>query len=201
MTSHDRPDLTEELSDDLIPPEAAGKQDDVETPPEVDQWVDETKGVERIISVAISTSKPRTAEWISDQAVVAEKTARDHLETFAELGVVASFTSSGVTRYHADEAFIHYREVSRCTEQYTKDELSEKIEQTREAVEAIRQDYDVKTPDELRAKAAEDEGDIEMLRSFKKAASEWETLRDRLEVYEDALRRFDKFDRAASAQV
>jgi len=193
--------LTRELSEKLIPPESVGESEDVDVPEEIEDWVEETKGVERIVSVAITTSKPRTAEWIAGQAAVSEKTARDHLKTFAELGVVASFTSSGVTRFHADEAFIHYREVSRCVEQYTKEKLTEKVEDYQDAIEDLKSEFDVATPDELRAKAAEEDTSTEDIRTYKKTASEWETMRDRLEVLEDSIRRFEKFDGPLSAKV
>lgn len=187
-------DLPTGLSEDLIPPEATGVDDDVEVPPEVEQWVDETKGVERIVSVAISTSKPKTAQWIADQAVVSEQTARDHLETFADIGVIASFTSSGVTKYHADEAFIHYQEVQSCVEQYTKDELTDMLADLRSVIEDIQQSYEVDTPDDLRVKSAEDDIDVETVREYKKKASEWETVSDQIKVVEDAIRRYERFD-------
>lgn len=193
--------LPEDLSEELIPHEAGSTDDDVDVPEEVEDWVDETKGVERIITVAMTISRPRTAEWIADQAVVSEPTARDHLGTFAELGVVASTTSSGVTRYHADEAFLHYREVSRYVEQYPKEELTDMVSDCQVRIEEIEEEYEVKTPDELRAKAAEEGTDIETVREYKKRASDWEMLRDRLAVLEDAIRRFDKFDGSTKAQV
>ena len=194
-------DLTREISEELIPPESPPTDDDVEVPAELEKWKSETKGVERIISIAITTSQPRTVEWIAEQALVAEQTARDHLKMFAELGIVASFTSSGVTRYHADEAFVHYREVSRCVEQHSKEELSEEVEQLQEAIARIKEEHDIATPDELRARAAEADIDTATLRQYKKSASEWETIRDRLEVLEDALRRFEKFDGSVAAQA
>lgn len=193
--------VTEELPDKLMPPSSTGIDDDVEVPSEIEEWVDETKGVERIISVAITTSKPRTVDWISDQAVVAEQTARDHLETFAELGVVASFTASGVTKYHADEAFVHYREVSRLVKQHQKEELSDRIEEIQELITEIEESYDVESPDGLRALAAQSGVDTEDIRDYKKTASEWETLRDRLAVLEDAIRRFEKFDSTGVAKA
>jgi predicted ArsR family transcriptional regulator len=201
MVRHDTRDLTRELSEDLIPPESSGSDEDVEVPPEVEDWVEDTKGVERIVSVAITTSKPRTAEWIADQALVSEQTARDHLETFAELGVVASFTSSGVTRYHADEAFIHYREVSRCVEQYSKDKLSDEVEEIKIAIDDLKETHGVDSPDDLRAKAAAQDTDTETVKEYKKSAAEWDSLRDRLAVLEDAIRRFEKFDHPTTAKV
>lgn len=192
--------LTQELQGDLIPPESAGDiDDDVEVPEEVQEWVDETKGVERVVVVAISIRKPRTAEWISDQAMVSEQTARDHLQTFADIGIVASFTSSGVTRYHADEGFLHYREVSRFVDQYTKDELESEIEISKGKLEELKDEYDVSRPDGLRAKAAEEATEIDKIRELKKLAAEWETLIDRLEILEDAVRRFDKFEERSRA--
>lgn len=185
-----------------MPPEGVGSEDeDVEIPPEVQDWVDETKGVERIISVALTTGKPRTAKWIADQAVVSERTAREHLDTFADVGVVASFKSSGVTRYQADEAFLHYREVSRCVKDHTQDEIVDKMGDIKEEIEDIKSHHDVESPEDLRSKAASEDTSLEEVRDYKKLASEWDTLRDRMEVLEDASRRFEKFSGSASAQV
>lgn len=186
---------------DKVPPETSSSEKEVETPPEVEKWVDETKGVERVISVAISTSTPRTAEWIADEAVVSENTARDHLKTFSDLGVVASFTSSGVTLYHADEAFIHYREVSRLSEQKTEEELAEEADRIEDQIEEIKTEYDVQSPDELRERAGGEDVEIADIREYKKRASDLETLRDRLAVIKDAVRYSDKFHHASKTAV
>lgn len=201
MSEQRESDLTKELAEGLIPPKSTDEDDDIEVSPELEKWVEETKGVERIISVAITTSEPHTAEWIADQAQVSEQTARDHLKTFSDLGIVAMITASGVTRYHADEAFIHYREVSRYVDQHSKEELFEKVEAVQTSLKDIKEEYDVRTPDELRSKAAEDDTDIEAIRQYKKTAAEWETLRDQLGVLEDALRQYDRFDGLARAKV
>ena len=201
MVESDREDLTRRLVEEIIPPTKGDLDDDVEIPEEVEQWVDETKGVERIISVAITTSRPRTAKWIAEQAVVSEATARDHLDTFAKLGVIASFRTSGVKRYHADEAFIHSREVSRAVREHSKEELVEMAESIKETLDSIDEEYDADSPDDLRARAAEEDTDIEAIRDLKTTASEWERLRDQLGVIEDAVRRFEKFDQSASVKA
>lgn len=201
MQKYSPRDLTDGLSEDLIPPETPRGDDDVDVPKELEEWKAETKGVERIISVALTTSESRTADWIAKQALVAEQTARDHLKMFADLGVVASYTSSGVTKYEADEAFIHYREASRCAKQYTKEELLEKIEDVQSTIADIKESYEVSSADELRAKAAGDDVSTADHRDFKKTASELETLRDRLAVLEDATRRYDKLVRPSTAQA
>jgi polyhydroxyalkanoate synthesis regulator phasin len=193
--------IPDRVTEKLVSAEASGIDDDVEVPDEVEDWVDETKGFERVASVAISTTEPHKAKWFADQAVVAEQTARDHLETFADLGVVASFTSKGVTRYQADEGFIHYREVSRLVEEHTRDELTEQLSEVKESIQQYRDHYEIQTADELRAKIGDEEMPIEEVREIKKSASELDMLRDRLAVLQDAVQRFETLDHQARTTV
>jgi predicted ArsR family transcriptional regulator len=191
MAKHDH-DPVGSLPEDVIPPEQTD-DGDVDVPAELEQWEEDTRGVERIIGVAITITKPRTAEWIADQALVSEPTAREHLQTFSGLGVIASYTSSGVTRYHADAGYLHYQKVSALAKDHSKDELLDQAEEVKQRIEAIQSEYDVDRPDELRAKATSDDATVEDVREYKKTASELARLQDRCDVLHDAIERFEKF--------
>lgn len=163
-------------------------------PDEIEGWIDETKGIERILSVISSTFNPRTAGWIASEAVVSEKTARYHAELLADIGVVASDTSCGVTRYMIDPMFAHYREVSRLIRARSKDDLMSDVASIQETIEEIQQSYDVESPDELRASSTDRDCDVKTVRECKKRASEWEYLQDCLEVYRESIRHYDAFE-------
>jgi predicted ArsR family transcriptional regulator len=178
------------------PPHPAGPADE-ETSRGTEAWKAQTKAIERVIDVALTLEQPRTAGWLAEEAAVAEQTARDHLELLTDLGMLTATTAHGVTRYQPETAYVRFRTVSRCVEQYTKDELLDAVEQLREQTAAIETEYDVETPDELRALTTTDETPIEEIKDYRRVAAEWESLRHRLSVFQEAVERYEDFDRGA----
>lgn len=172
-----------------------GTVDEEGPPPGKEAWTDQTKGVERVIDVAIVLEQPRTAEWIAEEAAVAEQTARDHLGMLSDLGVVTQTTARGVTKYRRDPAFIRFREISTYVERYTKDDLMDVVADRQAKIEATKEEYGIETADELRAKATTDGTTSTQVAEYKKAASEFETLQHELGVIEEALERYDEFTR------
>jgi predicted HTH transcriptional regulator len=89
---------------DLATPEA------VELPGEGghrDAWVEETTGVDRVISVALTLEQPRTADWIADEAEVSTTTARDHLSRLVELRVLTAVERRGATTYTDGQKYVN----------------------------------------------------------------------------------------------
>lgn len=162
-----------------------------------DAWKAHTKGIERVIDVALTREQPRTAGWIAEEAAVAEQTARDHLDLLTDLGMLTATTTHGVTRYQPDAAYVRFRTVSQCVEQYTKDDLLDSVEQLREQTAAIEAEYGVETPDELRAIATNDDTPIEVISDYRRIAAEWESLSHRLSIFHEALERYEDFDQGA----
>lgn len=163
----------------------------------IDAWQAQTKAIERVIDVAQTVEQPRTASWIAEQAAVAEQTARDHLDLLTDLGVLTATTVHSVTRYQPDAAYARFRTVSQCVEQHTKDDLLDAVEEVREETAAIKTEYGVETPDELRALATDDESPIPDIKEYRRVAAEWDSLRHRLSIYQEALERYNEFDRSA----
>lgn len=176
--------------DDVI---GEGAQDG--PPPGLEAWKSQTKAIERVIEVALTLDRPQTAEWIADEAAVAEQTARDHLGSLSHLGVVTETTARGVTKYQLDLAYKRFKEVSAYVEKFEKDTLMDMVAQVQTDIEETRERYGVETPDELRAKAADVETSAETVQEYKKAASEWESLDHRLDVMQEALERYNEFSR------
>lgn len=164
-------------------------------PPGKEAWKAETKAIERVIEIALTLDRPRTADWISEQAAVAEQTARDHMGSLADLGVVTKTQARGVTKYQLDKAYKRFKEVSSYVEKFQKDELMDRTEERQRAIEHTRDEYDVGTPDELRAKATDDGTSPDEVREYKKAAAEWETIEHELDVIEEAIERYEEFRR------
>lgn len=88
-----------------------------EGPPQgIDRWKEQTKGIERVIDVVLTVEQPQTAGWIAEEAHVSEQSAREHLDMFADLGIITATTARGVTRYQPDAAYFRYIEVSSLIE-------------------------------------------------------------------------------------
>lgn len=175
--------------------EVTGDAEQDGPPPGTESWKSQTKAIERVIEVALTLDRPQTAEWVSDEAAVAEQTARDHLSSLSDLGVVTKTKARGVTKYQLDRAYKRFKEVSGYVEKFDKDELMDHVASTQEDIEETRERFGVESPDELRTKATEEGTGPETVREYKKAASEWETLEHRLDVMEEALDRYDEFGR------
>ena len=167
--------------DDSAPP------DDKE---DIEAWVEQTKAIERVITVALTLGRPRPVSWIAEEACVAEQTARDHLELLGGLGVVASTSAHGVTKYHCDEAYVRFREVAGVVERYDQDKILDTIQSLRERDEAATEEYEADGPEELRDRAADAESSEE-IKMLRQAASEWESLRHRLSLFQRAHREYD----------
>jgi len=171
-------------------------QDPQEAPPRgTEKWKAETKGIERVIDVLFTLQEPQTAGWIGEEALVSEQTTREHLKLFADLGVVTATTVSGVTKYQPDPTWTRFKEVSSLVEQYSRDELTDRVERYRTRIEYMRDRYDVETADGLRAKTAEEGTPIEYIQKYRKAASEWAEAEQELDVLKEALKRYEEYDR------
>jgi len=164
-------------------------------------WKEQTKAVERVIDVMLSLEQPRTAGWISDEALASEQTVREHLEMLADLGVVAATKARGVTKYQPDAAYLRFKQTSQFAEQYTKQELLDKAEVWKRSIDETKEQYGVDGPDELLTQAAGEETPVGEMAEYRKAASEWETLQHELSLIEEAIERYDEFDRTAVADT
>lgn len=167
-----------------------------EGPPRgTDRWKEETKGIERVIDVAFTLDTAQTAGWIGEQAHVSEQATREHLELFADLGVITATTVSGVTKYRPDPTWLRFKEVSTLVERHSRDELMDHAEAIKERIQEAEERYSVDSPDELRSKAAAADTPIEDIQEYRKVASEWEELKHELNVMEEALKRYKEYDR------
>jgi predicted ArsR family transcriptional regulator len=172
-------------------------QDD-DLPPGAEQWIEQTKGIERVIDIVLTVEQPQTAGWIAEEAHVSEQSAREHLDLIADLGIVTATKARGVTKYQPDAGYLRYKQVSSLIERYDRETLLEQVEELKQTDSDTRERYEVEEPDELRALAAADDTSIEDVREYKRAASEWETVLHDLDLHREALERYDEFDRDAT---
>jgi len=157
-----------------------------------ERWVKETSAFDRVRSVAFALQQPRTAGQIAESAHVSEKTARDHLRRLVEMDVMLAETGEGPTTYYPDPAYMRYREVRTLARDHDRDELMDIVATLKRDIEEWRDEFDVATPDELRASVADADVSEEAVYERQKIAEDWEYTEHRLGLIKDALAEYDR---------
>lgn len=154
----------------------------------VDQWTDSMTARERVETIATTLSTPRTTNWIADQADVKWDTAKRHLESLVESGVLLVTEDD---RYVPDPTrayFDHLRELILTND---RAELRDELEAIAKRIETWKTTYDVDSPADLESTLAA-ELPPEEVRDRRRALRRWEnslqsreTIRTALGLYDD----------------
>jgi uncharacterized protein YhaN len=153
-------------------------------------WTDQP-AADRVRWVAESLGEPRTANWVATEANVSPATARKYLERLAEDRRLRRVDDGERTLYAPDRVSQYLDEVREAYDAHTADELAEALSDIREQLSAWRDEFDVASPNELRATVAG--VDRETAERRREIAIEWEHLATRQDVLEDALELYDRF--------
>lgn len=159
--------------------------------PGIDRWIEETSAFDRVRSVAFALQRPRTAGQIADEAHVSEKTARGHLKRLVEMDLVLEREGDGPTTYYPDPGYVRYREVRTLVREHDRDDLVEIVGTLKGDVESWRAEFDVETPEELRASVVGDGVTEREVHERQRIAEDWEYTEHRLELLGDALAQYD----------
>ena len=157
-----------------------------------ERWVEATSAFDRVRSVAFALQQPQTAGRIAENAHVAEKTARDHLQRLVEMDVMLAEVGDGPTTYYPDPAFMRYRETRTLAREHDRDELTEIVATLKGDIEAWREEFDVETPDELRASVADADVSVEAVYDRQKIAEDWAYTEHRLDLMKEAISQYDR---------
>jgi predicted ArsR family transcriptional regulator len=163
-----------------------------ESRPGTGRWIEETSAFDRVQSVAFTLQEPRTAGRIAESAHVSEKTARAHLQRLVEMDVLLVETGEGPTTYYPDPAYMRYRDIRTLAREHDRDELTDVVATLKGDIEEWRDEFDVETPDELRASVADDDVSEQEVYERQRIAEDWEYTDHRLGLIRDALAQYDR---------
>ena len=158
----------------------------------IDRWIESTSAFDRVRSVAFSLQRPQSAREIADQAHVAEKTARDHLERLAEMDAVLAQADHGPTTYYPDPGYVRFREIRTLAHEHDRDELVEQVATCKRKIEEWKAEYAIETPAELRASVADPEVPEAVVYERQAIADDWELAEHRLDLLGEALAQYDR---------
>lgn len=149
------------------------------------RWKETTNTRDRIRAVVMGQQEPATVSTIAERAQCSANAARDHLEAFAELGVVRASTHPTGTQYVRNEAYIHWRRANELRDTHTTEELLDRLAELETTDEAYQSEFDASTPSDVEilpdATHAEWETQLEAL-------SAWATVRETIDQHKEALR-------------
>jgi len=176
------------MTDEIAPPGAIEIGDDSDRA--TGEWLEQTSGVDRVISVALSLKQPRTAGWIADQVEMSTPAARQHLERLVDLRVLSAVEKGSGKTYFPDPAYQRFREIQKLIDEHSRGELEEMVVGAKECITEIEEEYDVDSPDELRKLAIAEETDAEEAKEYFKLATEWDGHRHMLSIAQQAIDRY-----------
>lgn len=166
--------------------------------PGVDAWTAAESAFDRVRSVAVTLTQPRSADWIAEHAEVAGNTARSHLRRLVEMNVLEAVSDRGATRYRPDPLYTRMRALRDVLDGRDRDDLVELRADLLAQIEAWQAEYDVDSPAAVRAKAGRTET-AERTRVLRRTANDWEIVRYRLGLVEEAIDRYVEYTGTAPA--
>ena len=115
----------------------------------VTDWKSETTTRERIKAVIMRTTEPTSASEVADKARASEPVVRDELNDLADSGLVEKIDGGQGALYKRNDQMYIYQQVLKLHDEYSVDELVEKLQDLKQTVSEIRTTYGVESPAEL----------------------------------------------------
>lgn len=160
--------------------------------PGVERWKEHQSAFDRVRSVAVPLSEPKSADWIAEHAHVAGNTARDHLQRLVEMNVLQTVTGDGATRYSPDPLYTRMQALRDLLDGRDRDDLLRLRADLQERVETWQARYDADSPADLRDLAARADT-AEETREMRQTAHDWTIVGYRLRLVEDAIEHYSDY--------
>jgi len=153
------------------------------TPPEELVRGDRTR--DDFFDAVLALDSPATASDVADIAGHGVDAAREYLEWFERLGIVARVTESPAT-YRRNQEYLDWRRVQRLRERYSDEELLAFLETESERADALRRQFDAESPTSISISGYASEAD-RSIEEVWEDISAWRTARRRVALLERAL--------------
>ena len=166
-----------------------------ETPGDND-WEEHANDVDRVQSVALTVSQPRSASYIADEAHVTKSTASEYLNHLVAINVLQDHHSDCATLYSLDPLYDRMSSIRDLIDDNDRDTLEKRREELKEQIVSWKDDYGANSPDLLRRQARNMEPSGEA-RDLHQTANVWRLALYRLSLIEEAMRNYVKYNRNA----
>jgi predicted transcriptional regulator len=152
----------------------------------------QTTGEDRVRMVARQLSEPRTVNWIASEAEWSNEPTKRVLERLVDDGVLHRNDDGTHTTYYPDYRHQLMQEAMRLRDSAkTVDELTERLTEMKAEIRDWQSEFDVETPNELRATLADTEVSSDEESRRREIAQEWDHLQRRIRIVGFAIREWD----------
>ena len=161
-------------------------------PSGVQSWTETMSARERIRSIALTLSEPRSTNWISDQAEAAWSTTNQELEDLVDRGQLRRVDVSESTLYQPDYTRLLFDELRQLIEKHTREQLQAELTAIAEEIEDWQEAYGVETWEELEQSLADGTLSSAKIRERRDVIRDWQAneedrrlISHALELYSD----------------
>ncbi|MEF8825960.1 MAG: hypothetical protein V5A27_06425 [Halapricum sp.] len=152
----------------------------------------QTTGEDRVRMVARQLSDPQTANWIASEAEWSHEPTRRVLERLVDDGVLRRDDSGTHTTYYPDYRRQAMQEAMRLRDSdHTVDDVTDRLADMNSRIRAWEDEFDVESPNELRATLADEALDPDEESRRRDIAREWDHLQGRIQIVGFAIREWD----------
>ena len=181
----------------IAPQSRAG---DMTDDPGVERWKNHQSAFDRVRGVAVTLSRPRSAVWIAEQAHVAENTARTHLKRLVEMNVLRETQGEDAVTYRLDPLYRRMCTLRELLDGRDRDDLLDLRADLQEQIETWQTEYGADSAEALREQAATTET-AALTRKLRRTANDWDVVRYRLRLVEEAIERYPEYTDAGTASA
>jgi hypothetical protein len=165
----------------------------------MDSWAEGLSTRERVRKIALSLTRPRSVNWIKNQADVSSwDTTKDELERLVEYGQIKRIEDDSGSetqyRYGPNYRRRYLDRVEELAADYTKEELRDEVAAIQEQLEAWQDTYDVDSVSELEDSVTDADLSSDEIRERNAVIRQWERSRETKRLVAHALSLYDDLE-------
>jgi DNA-binding transcriptional ArsR family regulator len=153
---------------------------------ELESWAQTHDTRHRIKQVTAGIREPKPASHIAERAQCSPKTARKHLEELVDERIVSKTDDPQGARYRRNEEYFAWRRAHQLSVDHSEAELLDQLGELDNREEAYQNRFNAELPANVEfppENATHDE-----IHELWEALTSWETLRNDIQRYREALR-------------
>lgn len=165
----------------------------------MESWTEELSTRERVRKVALSLTRPRSVNWIRNEAEVASwDTTKDELERLVEYEQIKRIEndsgSSTQYRYGPNYRRRYLDRVEELVADHTKEELRDEVAEIQVKIEAWQDTYDVDSLSELEESVTDTGLSSDEIHERNTVIRRWERSRETKRLIDHALSLYDDLE-------
>ena len=165
-------------------------------PGDVQSWTETMSARQRIRSVALTLSEPRSTNWISEQAETAWSTTNQELEDLVDRGQLRQVGAGESTLYQPDYTRLLFDEPRRLVEEHTRKQLQAELAAIAEEVEDWQETYGAETWEELEQSLADGTLSSAEIRERRDVIRDWQATEEDQRLIKHALELYSDIEAA-----